>query len=75
MTKKYFTIKAEGIVPVELTYNIMAEDEEEALFLFEKHKRVPVATKTKINGFKKTKATVYRQGTSNILKTKTYAAK
>jgi hypothetical protein len=68
-----YAVTLEILAPVTLTYNIVAENEDEALQLMEKKLLSPdVITKPKISLMRKLKAIVRLRGMINIMKIKNY---
>lgn len=71
IVKKYYTVKVEGIVPITVTYKILAESPEEALEL--SRRAIPVSKPQPIlNKLKKIKATVYSYGSLLVHLTKSF---
>lgn len=72
--KKYFTVKLEALMPVEISYRIFAEDEKEAMEIVEKNPTRELMGQPKLKwvGLRKIKAAVYKLGTINKLFSKSY---
>ena len=68
-----YTVTLEVLAPVTLTYQILAEDEQEALEMMERKFLSPnIITKPKLLAMKKIKAIVYLRGQSIVKKIKNY---
>jgi hypothetical protein len=63
--KKYYTIKVEALVPAEVSFRVLAEDEYEALEMFERGPMLPLEgpIRPRLAGMKKIEARVYDAGT------------
>lgn len=72
--KKYYTIKLETIVPVELTFRVLAEDPVKATEMISKIPLPSLYSQPKLNlsRMKRLKATVYLAGSTMIEWIKTF---
>lgn len=66
--KKYYSVKLEGQVPVELHFKVLAESPEEAAEIVSKNPLPPLARAPRpiLPRLRRLKATVYRYGTTTI---------
>ena len=72
--KKYYSVKLEGQVPIELHFKILAESPEEAAEIVGKNPLPPLtrAPRPILSRLRRIKATVYRYGTTLIDLVKNY---
>lgn len=64
VTKKYYDVKIEVMMPGTFIYRVLAEDAEQAVLLTKNMQ--PTGVKHKVAGAKKLKATVYDMGSSMV---------
>lgn len=70
---KYFTIKVDITVPAQLSFNILAEDETQALKLYEEGRATLTGPpKLEMARMRKHKATIFEKNFNRILHTKNY---
>jgi hypothetical protein len=69
--KQYFTVRLEATAPFTISYRVFAEDEEEALKIFEKSPVVNIS-RPQLSRMRKMKATVYVSGTNLVKKVKSF---
>ena len=71
--KTSYTIKLEALVPITLTYNIIAESEQQAMEMMERSILSPtILPRPRLSAMKKLKASVYLRGQTIVKMVKNY---
>ena len=71
---EYYTVRLEVMAPIELTYSILADSPEKAIEKVEKNIVAGLSSTPKpiLGKHRKTKVTIYKKGTVNIVGQKSY---